>query len=118
MFQGKGYFLLWCEGCRLWRVSACRTVVRALETGPLFVESLLFYAAVEKIYGIEIEFTFPDTQGILCMVLVSFYEEGQLESCQAYKVLQLKKLLRALKECITGWRKYQSPWTRSKISCV
>lgn len=96
--------------------------VFALETGRLHAETLRFYAAVEKHYGIKIEYTFPDTQEVLDLVnekgLFSFYEDGHQECCRARKVRPLRKKLGTLKAWITGQRKDQSPGTRNEIPCV
>lgn len=96
--------------------------VFALETGRLHAETLRFYAAVEKHYGIKIEYTFPDTQEVLDLVnekgLFSFYEDGHQECCRVRKVRPLRKKLGTLKAWITGQRKDQSPGTRTNIPTV
>jgi 3'-phosphoadenosine 5'-phosphosulfate sulfotransferase (PAPS reductase)/FAD synthetase len=64
--------------------------VCSLDTGRLNPETYQLFDAVEKHYGIRIEYTFPDAQE--CMELVrtkgmfSFYEEGHQECCRVRKV--------------------------------
>lgn len=93
----------------------------ALGIGRLRTESLLFYAAVEHLYGVNIEFTFAHMQELLYFVLekglVSFYDEGRFECCRVRKVLLLKKMLGTLKVWATMRRKVQSTW-RNDIRCV
>jgi adenylyl-sulfate reductase (glutathione) len=63
---------------------------RSLDTGRLNPETYQLFDAVEKHYGIRIEYTFPDAQE--CMELVrtkgmfSFYEDGHQECCRVRKV--------------------------------
>lgn len=49
------------------------------------------FDAVEKHYGINIEYTFPDAEETLELVrakgMFSFYEDGHQECCQVRKVL-------------------------------
>lgn len=93
--------------------------VFALDTGRLHPETYQFYAAVEKHYGIRIEYTFPDNQEVTDLVnekgLFSFYEDGHQECCRVRKVRPLRKKLASLSAWITGQRKDQSPGTRAEI---
>jgi hypothetical protein len=50
------------------------------------------FDAVEKHYGIKIEYTFPDAQETMDLVrekgMFSFYEDGHQECCRVRKVRQ------------------------------
>uniref|UniRef100_A0A383WMC5 Thioredoxin domain-containing protein n=1 Tax=Tetradesmus obliquus TaxID=3088 RepID=A0A383WMC5_TETOB len=96
--------------------------VFSLDTGRLNPETYQLFEAVEKHYGIRIEYTFPDAQE--CMELVrakgmfSFYEDGHQECCRVRKVRPLRRQLGTLKAWITGQRKDQSPGTRMAVPVV
>jgi len=96
--------------------------VFSLDTGRLNPETYELFAAVEKRYGVRIEYTFPDTQEVIDLVqakgLFSFYEDGHQECCRARKVRPLRKHLRTLGAWITGQRKDQSPGTRMAVPVV
>lgn len=63
----------------------------SLDTGRLNPETYQLFAAVEKHYGIRIEYTFPDAQECMDLVrakgMFSFYEDGHQECCRVRKVL-------------------------------
>ena len=60
--------------------------VFSLDTGRLNPETYQLFDAVEKHYGIRIEYTFPDSQEVMDLVrekgLFSFYEDGHQECCR------------------------------------
>ncbi|KAL3157036.1 hypothetical protein ABBQ38_001284 [Trebouxia sp. C0009 RCD-2024] len=96
--------------------------VFSLDTGRLNPETYQLFAAVEKHYGIRIEYTFPDAQECMDLVrskgMFSFYEDGHQECCRVRKVRPLRRQLKQLKAWITGQRKDQSPGTRSAVPVV
>ncbi|CAF2134019.1 unnamed protein product [Brassica rapa] len=96
--------------------------VFSLDTGRLNPETYRLFDAVEKQYGIRIEYTFPDAVEVQALVrnkgLFSFYEDGHQECCRVRKVRPLRRALKGLKAWITGQRKDQSPGTRSEIPIV
>ncbi|CAF2042543.1 BnaA09g20370D [Brassica napus] len=96
--------------------------VFSLDTGRLNPETYRFFDAVEKHYGIRIEYMFPDSVEVQGLVrskgLFSFYEDGHQECCRVRKVRPLRRALKGLRAWITGQRKDQSPGTRSEIPVV
>lgn len=96
--------------------------VFSLDTGRLNPETYQLFDAVEKHYGIRIEYTFPDAQEVMDLVrekgMFSFYEDGHQECCRVRKVRPLRKQLSGLKAWITGQRKDQSPGTRQAVPVV
>ncbi|XP_061345480.1 5'-adenylylsulfate reductase 1, chloroplastic-like isoform X1 [Gastrolobium bilobum] len=96
--------------------------VFSLDTGRLNPETYRFFEAVEKHYGIRIEYMFPDAVEVQALVrskgLFSFYEDGHQECCRVRKVRPLRRALKGLRAWITGQRKDQSPGTRSQIPVV
>lgn len=96
--------------------------VFSLDTGRLNPETYQLFDAVEKHYGIKIEYTFPDAQEVMELVrekgLFSFYEDGHQECCRIRKVKPLRKQLTGLRAWITGQRKDQSPGTRQGVPVV
>ncbi|KAL2339198.1 hypothetical protein Fmac_013644 [Flemingia macrophylla] len=96
--------------------------VFSLDTGRLNPETYQLFDAVEKHYGINIEYMFPDAVEVQALVrskgLFSFYEDGHQECCRARKVRPLRRALKGLRAWITGQRKDQSPGTRSQIPVV
>ncbi|KAK4744105.1 hypothetical protein SAY87_010417 [Trapa incisa] len=96
--------------------------VFSLDTGRLNPETYQFFDAVEKHYGIHIEYMFPDAVEVQALVrnkgLFSFYEDGHQECCRVRKVRPLRRALKGLQAWITGQRKDQSPGTRSEIPVV
>ena len=62
----------------------------SLDTGRLNAETYQLFDAVEKHYGIRIEYTFPDAQETMDLVrakgMFSFYEDGHGECCRVRKV--------------------------------
>ncbi|XP_010529442.1 PREDICTED: 5'-adenylylsulfate reductase 1, chloroplastic-like [Tarenaya hassleriana] len=96
--------------------------VFSLDTGRLNPETYRFFDAVEKHYGIRIEYMFPDAVEVQALVrnkgLFSFYEDGHQECCRVRKVRPLRRALKGLRAWITGQRKDQSPGTRSEIPIV
>lgn len=96
--------------------------VFSLDTGRLNPETYSFFDAVEKHYGIHIEYTFPDSVEVQGLVrskgLFSFYEDGHQECCRVRKVRPLRRALKGLRAWITGQRKDQSPGTRAQIPIV
>lgn len=96
--------------------------VFSLDTGRLNPETYQFFDAVEKHYGIRIEYMFPDAVEVQGLVrskgLFSFYEDGHQECCRVRKVRPLRRALKGLRAWITGQRKDQSPGTRSEIPVV
>ncbi|XP_027331885.1 5'-adenylylsulfate reductase 3, chloroplastic-like [Abrus precatorius] len=96
--------------------------VFSLDTGRLNPETYKFFDAVEKHYGIHIEYMFPDSVEVQALVrtkgLFSFYEDGHQECCRVRKVRPLRRALKGLRAWITGQRKDQSPGTRSEIPVV
>ncbi|KAK7332331.1 hypothetical protein VNO80_29081 [Phaseolus coccineus] len=96
--------------------------VFSLDTGRLNPETYRFFDAVEKHYGIHIEYMFPDSVEVQALVrtkgLFSFYEDGHQECCSVRKVRPLRRALKGLRAWITGQRKDQSPGTRSEVPVV
>ncbi|XP_074327152.1 5'-adenylylsulfate reductase 3, chloroplastic-like [Apium graveolens] len=96
--------------------------VFSLDTGRLNPETYRLFDAVEKKYGIHIEYMFPDAVEVQALVrtkgLFSFYEDGHQECCRVRKVRPLRRALKGLRAWITGQRKDQSPGTRSEIPTV
>ncbi|KAG1679266.1 hypothetical protein FOA52_009296 [Chlamydomonas sp. UWO 241] len=96
--------------------------VFSLDTGRLNAETYRLFDAVEKHYGIHIEYTFPEAQEVTDMVrakgLFSFYTDGHTECCRVRKVKPLRKHLKTLQAWITGQRKDQSPGTRMEVPVV
>eukprot|EP00892_Ulva_mutabilis_P006785 jgi/Ulvmu1/4479/UM002_0204.1 len=96
--------------------------VFSLDTGRLNPETYQLFDAVEKHYGIRIEYTFPESQEVIDLVrekgMYSFYEDGHQECCRVRKVRPLRKQLKTLKAWITGQRKDQSPGTRMAVPAV
>lgn len=96
--------------------------VFSLDTGRLNPETYRLFDAVEKKYGIRIEYTFPDAQETMDLVrakgMFSFYEDGHAECCRIRKVRPLRRQLSGLKAWITGQRKDQSPGTRQSVPVV
>lgn len=62
----------------------------SLDTGRLNPETYQIFDAVEKHYGIRIEYTFPDAQECVDLVrakgMFSFYDDGHQECCRVRKV--------------------------------
>ncbi|XP_020589391.1 5'-adenylylsulfate reductase 3, chloroplastic-like isoform X2 [Phalaenopsis equestris] len=96
--------------------------VFSLDTGRLNPETYQFFDAVEKHYGIRIEYMFPDAIEVQALVrskgLFSFYEDGHQECCRVRKVRPLRRALKGFRAWITGQRKDQSPGTRANIPVV
>ncbi|XP_042461250.1 probable 5'-adenylylsulfate reductase 1, chloroplastic [Zingiber officinale] len=96
--------------------------VFSLDTGRLNRETYRFFDAVEKHYGIHIEYSFPDAGEVQALVrtkgLFSFYQDGHQECCSVRKVRPLRRMLRGVRAWITGQRKDQSPGTRSDTPVV
>ena len=96
--------------------------VFSLDTGRLNAETYRLFDAVEKHYGIRIEYTFPDAQETMDLVrekgLFSFYEDGHGECCRVRKVRPLRRQLTGIKAWITGQRKDQSPGTRAEVPVI
>ncbi|CAJ1941362.1 unnamed protein product [Sphenostylis stenocarpa] len=96
--------------------------VFSLDTGRLNPETYQFFDAVEKHYGIHMEYMFPDSVEVQALVrskgLFSFYEDGHQECCRVRKVRPLRRALKGLRAWITGQRKDQSPGTRSEVPVV
>ncbi|CAG9462290.1 unnamed protein product [Pedinophyceae sp. YPF-701] len=96
--------------------------VFSLDTGRLNPETYQLFDAVEKHYGIRIEYTFPDAEETMELVrtkgLFSFYEDGHQECCRVRKVRPLRRQLKTYKAWITGQRKDQSPGTRAEVPVV
>lgn len=71
--------------------------VCSLDTGRLNAETYQLFDAVEKHYGIRIEYTFPDAQECMDLVrtkgMFSFYEDGHQECCRVRKVSCSIKLI-------------------------
>lgn len=67
-----------------------RPSTHSLDTGRLNPETYQLFDAVEKHYGIRIEYTFPDAQETMELVrakgMYSFYEDGHQECCRVRKV--------------------------------
>ena len=65
----------------------------SLDTGRLNGETYRLFEAVEKHYGIRIEYTFPDAKETMDLVRAkgqfSFYTDGHTECCKIRKVGQL-----------------------------
>ena len=91
-------------------------------TGRLHPETYRFFEAVEKHYGINIEYCFPEAEAVQNLVrakgMFSFYEDGHQECCGVRKVAPLRKQLGTLRSWVTGQRKDQSPGTRMGIPVV
>lgn len=66
--------------------------VFSLDTGRLNPETYQLFDAVEKHYGIKIEYTFPESQEVLDLVrekgLFSFYDDGHQECCRCAPLLR------------------------------
>ncbi|XP_074592831.1 5'-adenylylsulfate reductase 3, chloroplastic-like [Curcuma longa] len=96
--------------------------VFSLDTGRLNRETYKFFDAVEKHYGIHIEYLFPDAREVQALVrtkgLFSFYEDGHQECCSVRKVRPLRRMLQGVRAWITGQRKDQSPGTRADTPVV
>lgn len=64
--------------------------VFSLDTGRLNPETYRVFDAVEKRYGVRIEYTFPEAQEVMDLVrakgMFSFYEDGHQECCRVRKV--------------------------------
>ena len=62
--------------------------VFSLDTGRLNPETYQLFDAVEKHYGIRIEYTFPESQEVIDLVrekgMYSFYEDGHQECCRCF----------------------------------
>ena len=73
---------MWCR--------PCASLPCSLDTGRLNAETYQIFDAVEKHYGIRIEYTFPDAQETMDLVrakgMYSFYEDGHQECCRVRKV--------------------------------
>jgi len=95
--------------------------VFSLDTGRLHPETYRFFDAVEKHYGIRIEYCFPEGAAVQELVrrkgLFSFYADGHAECCRVRKVEPLKRQLAGLSAWITGLRRDQSP-TRADVPVV
>lgn len=67
--------------------------VFSLDTGRLNPETYQLFDAVEKHYGIRIEYTFPESQEVVDLVrekgMYSFYEDGHQECCRCPPVAML-----------------------------
>ncbi len=96
--------------------------VFTLDTGRLHPETYRLFAAVEKKYGIQIEYCIPQTEPLQDLVrkkgLFSFYDDGHKECCGVRKVEPLRRQLRTLRAWITGQRRDQSPGTRKDLPVV
>lgn len=96
--------------------------VFSLDTGRLHPETYRFMEAVEKHYGINIEYTFPEAAAVETLVrkkgLFSFYEDGHQECCGIRKVEPLRRQLSGLRAWITGQRRDQNPQTRAAVPVV
>ena len=72
----------------------------SLDTGRLNAETYQIFDAVEKHYGIRIEYTFPDAQETMDLVrakgMYSFYEDGHQECCRVRKVSLLVNVMSVL----------------------
>lgn len=68
--------------------------VFSLDTGRLHPETYRFFHDVEKFYGINIEYTFPDQEAVQNLVrakgMFSFYDDGHKECCGIRKVQPLR----------------------------
>lgn len=86
---------------------------RSLDTGRLNLETYQLFEAVEKHYGIHIEYTFPDAQETMDLVrakgMFSFYEDGHQECCRVRKVTASAHSL--VKSCLQGYSPAASPVT-------
>ena len=75
-----------CMVCSL----TAQLLLCSLDTGRLNSETYQVFDAVEKHYGIRIEYTFPDAQECMDLVrskgMFSFYEDGHQECCRVRKV--------------------------------
>ncbi len=95
--------------------------VFSLDTGRLHPETHRFFDAVEKHYGIRIEYCLPDGALVQDLVrkkgLFSFFRDGHAECCDLRKVGPLRRQLATLSAWITGQRRDQSP-TRSHLPIV
>ena len=96
--------------------------VFSLDTGRLHPETYKLFDAVEKHYGIHIEYCFPERTKVESLVrskgMFSFFEDGHTECCFIRKVEPLKRHLSTLRAWITGQRRDQSPGTRSSVPLV
>ncbi len=72
----------------------------SLDTGRLNPETYRVFEAVEKHYGIHIEYTFPEAEETKELVrskgMFSFYQDGHQECCRVRKVPRLTPLLAVL----------------------
>ena len=95
--------------------------VFTLDTGRLHPETYRFFDAVEKHYGLRIDYCCPDAQMLQQLVrtkgLFSFYNDGHSECCGIRKVEPLKRQLAGLRAWLTGQRRDQSP-TRTSVPVV
>ena len=93
--------------------------VFSLDTGRLNPETYELFDAVEKHFGIQIEYCFPDADAVKALVnekgMFSFYEDGHKECCGVRKVQPLRAKLATLDAWMTGQRKDQSPGTRNAV---
>lgn len=75
---------------RSWPPCTCSFHLRSLDTGRLNPETYRLFDAVEKHYGIHIEYTVPESQEVMELVrskgLFSFYNDGHQECCRVRKV--------------------------------
>uniref|UniRef100_A0A7S0SHH1 Thioredoxin domain-containing protein n=1 Tax=Mantoniella antarctica TaxID=81844 RepID=A0A7S0SHH1_9CHLO len=96
--------------------------VFSLDTGRLNPETYQLFDDVQKHFGINIEFTFPDEKAVVDLVnakgMFSFFEDGHKECCGVRKVQPLRRKLKTLKAWVTGQRKDQSPGTRMAVPAV
>ena len=96
--------------------------VFTLDTGRLHAETYQFIDKVRERYGIPIEVFFPQPDAVEKLVkekgLFSFYRDGHEECCAIRKVEPLSRALSTLDAWITGQRRDQSPWTRSRLPVV
>ncbi len=95
--------------------------VFSLDTGRLHPETYRCFDAVEKHYGIHLEYCLPEAVELSALVrakgLFSFYQDGHKECCDIRKVNPLRKQLAGLRAWITGQRRDQSP-TRGAVPVV
>lgn len=96
--------------------------VFSLDTGRLHPETYRYFQTVEKHYGLNIEYCFPQAEAVQELVrkkgLFSFYEDGHTECCSIRKVEPLRRQLATLDAWITGQRRDQSPGTRTEVPIV
>jgi len=95
--------------------------VFSLDTGRLHAETYEFFEQVEQHYGINIEYTFPESSDVTNLVqkkgMFSFFKDGHQECCGARKVKPLRKKLSTLNAWVTGVRADQSQ-TRTGVPKV